>query len=78
MRVYHGCSNVFVTEEFLYRPDIVTILKKMGGKRVAQGMAAAGLVDAGCPNGLFDGVLEHAFIEMMSPDDSGTGILRAF
>jgi hypothetical protein len=36
MSIDHGRTHVFVSQEFLYRPDIVAVLEKMGGETVAE------------------------------------------
>ena len=32
MGVYHGTSNILMTEQFLYGANIITILEQVGGK----------------------------------------------
>lgn len=38
MCIDHRCSHVFVTQEFLDRADVISILQKIRGKGMAQGM----------------------------------------
>jgi hypothetical protein len=45
--VDHGGLDILVTEELLDSPDIVTILKQMGGEAVAEGVGSYRLGDAG-------------------------------
>jgi len=65
--VDHGGPNVFVTEKFLYGAYIVTIVEKMGGERMTQGMAAAVLVDAGGGYGLLYSALDGRLADVMTP-----------
>ncbi len=65
MGVDHGGADVFVAEELLDGANVVAGFEEMGGKAVAEGMAAGWLLDAGGDDGLFDGVLEVLFGEVV-------------
>lgn len=43
MRMDHGPTDVQMLEEFLDRPNIIAVLKQMGGKRMMGGVVHAGL-----------------------------------
>ncbi len=58
-------------KEFLDRPDIVAVLKQMGGKGMPEGVTTGRLGDPGFPDGLFDSPLQDGFVEMMPPSLSG-------
>ena len=58
MGVNHRRRDIFVSEQFLNCPDVVTGLKQMCSKTVAKSMAAGGFVHTGSADGEFDGVLE--------------------
>jgi len=44
MGVDHRCANVFMAKKFLDGADIITSIKQMRGKRVAEGVAT-GVLD---------------------------------
>src|SRR2546430_16268215 len=58
MGVNHRRRDIFVSEQFLNCPDVITGLKQMCSKTVAKSMAAGGFVHTGSADGEFDGVLE--------------------
>ena len=78
MRIDHGCADVLMSEEFLDGTDIVSLFEEVGSERVAEGMAAAVLGDAGLADGIRDGTLEGAIIGMMSVFSLGRVDLTAF
>lgn len=65
MRIDHRRADVFVPEQLLNRPDVVAILKQMGGKGMPEGVTTGRLGDPGCPHGLSDRSLQDGFVEMM-------------
>jgi hypothetical protein len=66
--VDHGGFHVFVAEEFLDGADVVAVLEKMGGERVAEGVTTDALGDLSVAGGLFEGFLEAAFVEVIADD----------
>ena len=65
MRVDHGRADVLMAQQFLDRPNIIAVLKQMGGKRMPEGVATGRFGDPGSPNGFFDRPLQDGFMEMM-------------
>src|SRR5512139_3074985 len=49
MGVDHRRADIPVSEQFLYRPDVVAILEQMSGEGVAEGMAGDVFLDSGHP-----------------------------
>jgi len=47
MQIDHRCIKVFMSHEFLYRPDVRAAHKQVSGKGVAERMAGGMLMDAG-------------------------------
>ena len=47
MRVNHGRLHIFMTQQFLNRPDIIPAGKQVRGKAVPQGVTAAVFGNAG-------------------------------
>lgn len=47
MGVDHGGSDISMAKQLLHCPDVVSALKKMSGKGVAEGVATGMLVDSG-------------------------------
>lgn len=45
MGIDHRGADILVPEKFLYRPDVVSILKQVCGKRMTERVAARGLGD---------------------------------
>jgi hypothetical protein len=74
MGVDHSRADVAVAEELLNGADVVTVLEEVGGKAVAEGVAARVLVDAGVADGLFDGALEGGFSGMVPADPAGARV----
>ena len=52
-------------QEFPHRADVVPIFEQTGGKTVAEGVAGNALVDPGPLDGLPDGLLQAALIDMV-------------
>jgi len=59
VRVDHRRPDVAVTEEFLNRTDIVTVLEQMSREGVAEGVAARGPGKSGPRDGVFDRALDR-------------------
>ncbi len=67
MGIDHGGPDIFVTEQFLYRADVVAVLQQMGGEAVPRGMTAAMLVDFGGGYALFHRTLDGRLAEVVTP-----------
>src|SRR3990172_1845538 len=72
--VNHRGTDVPVTQQFLDRPDVVSVLEQVGGERVTERVAGDVLFDAGQSRRIFDGALKDGFVQMMSTPNSGFGI----
>jgi len=59
VRVDHRRPDVAVTEEFLNRTDIVTVLEQVSREGVTEGVAARGLEKSGPRDGVFDRALDR-------------------
>lgn len=55
-----------MSKEFLDGTDIVSLFEEVSCERVAEGMAASVLGDAGLADGDGDGALEGAFVGMVA------------
>lgn len=64
--VYHGRTDIGVSEQLLNRADIAAIFQQMGGKGMAHGVRAGWLRDAGLEPCIFDGLLENRLVEVVS------------
>jgi hypothetical protein len=58
MRIDHGGADVPVSEEFLDCPDIIAVLKWMGGKRMPEGVTTGWFGDPSFPNSFLDRSLQ--------------------
>ena len=58
MGVNHCRGDVFVSEQFLHRTDVVATLQQVRGKTMPECVAAGGLGNPGGANGVFHGVLQ--------------------
>src|SRR2546425_506667 len=67
MGVDHGGGDVAVAEQLLDGSDVVAALQKVGRKRMAQGVAARGLGDAGLAYGNLDEPLQDGLVQVMAP-----------
>jgi hypothetical protein len=56
--INHRGRNIFVPEEFLNGPDIITVLQKMGSETVPKRMTARRFRDTAGPDGILDRVLQ--------------------
>jgi len=64
--VNHGRGEVLVPEELLDAADIISVLQQMRSKTVPESMAARGFGYGGRADGVFDGILQVPFREMMA------------
>jgi hypothetical protein len=76
MGVDHGGGDIRMSQEFLHRADVVACFEQMGGKGMAQGMAARLLIDTGPQGRIFHGFLDQAFMGVVPPHLPAAGILR--
>jgi hypothetical protein len=65
MGVDHGRTCVPVAEQFLNRPEVVSVLEEMGGEAVPQGVGCGGLLDARSKHGLAERPLHSCLMEMV-------------
>src|SRR5213594_819331 len=77
MGVDHGGGHVAVTEQLLDGSDVVAALQKVGRERMAQGVAARGLGDAGLADGDFDEPLQDGLVQVMAPPLPRLEVARA-
>ncbi len=66
MSVNHGCTGVFVAQQFLHRADIIAIRQQVGSKAVPQCMTANGLGNCTQIYGLSNRFLNAADMQVMS------------
>ncbi len=75
--VDHGRLDVFVAEQFLDGADVVPGHQEVGGKRVAHGMAAGSFGNARSADGLFDGLLDNRWVQVVAANGVGPGVSAA-
>ena len=68
--VDHRGRHVLVSEEFLDRPNVVPVFKKVGGEGMAKRVATGRLGDSSLASGFFDGLLNDGFMQVIG--DVGT------
>ncbi len=78
MRIDHGCLYVFVPEELLNSPNIVSILQKMYSERVSKRVAPRPLCHSRSDARFFPSFLDQRLIHVMSVLLSGSRVLPAF
>ena len=66
MCIDHRGRHVLVSEEFLDRPNVVPVFKKMGCEGMAKRVATGRLGDSSLASGFFDGLLNDGFMQVMS------------
>jgi hypothetical protein len=59
MGIAHRCTDIFVSEQFLDRADVIPIFQEMGRKTMAQRMTTAAFLEAGVLESVFDGLVQH-------------------
>lgn len=74
MGVNLGRFTILVSEQFLDCPDVIPILQKMCGERVAQGVGACGFDNTGALHGLFDYPVQGLFVNVVSSFNPGPWI----
>ena len=78
MRINLRGTHIRVPQQLLNRADIVTTLQQVGGKRVAQGMAACRFIDARTSNRRFNGTLERLFPKVVPAYDACSWVYCRF
>jgi hypothetical protein len=63
--VDHCGAHVLVAQQLLDRADVLAPLQQVGGKRMAEGVAAGCLGHASCRDGPLHGLLHDARIQMV-------------
>jgi hypothetical protein len=66
VRVDHGGAQVTVSEQFLDRANVVTVLEEMRREGVPEGVTRGSLGQARLEDGFLDRPLEHGFMEVMT------------
>ena len=74
VRVDHRGLHVFVSEEFLDGPDVVSGHQQVSGEGVAESVAAHSLVDPCVANGLFYRPMDDRVVQVMAAGLVGPGI----
>src|SRR2546422_32543 len=77
MRVDHRSPNVFMSEKFLDRSDVITVLKEMSGEAMTQCVTASVLDDARISNRSFQRVLNGRVRDVVSALHAAARIQRA-
>lgn len=65
MRIDHGRTDILMAQQFVDRPNIVTVLKQMRGKRMPEGVTTGRFGDPSFPDGFFHSPLQDGFVKMM-------------
>jgi hypothetical protein len=76
MSVDHRRFDVPMAEQFLNRPDIIAILKQVGGKAVAQRVTTNPRAQPGFAGSLFHSPLQYRLMQMMPPLDPRARVER--
>jgi len=67
MGVNHSCANVYVAKKFLDSTNIITSLRQMRGKRVAEGVATGVFDYTRIADCFPDHPLKNRLVDMMPP-----------
>jgi hypothetical protein len=59
-----------MAQQFLDRPDVVSVLEQVGGERVTECVAGEMLFDIGQGCRFFDGALKDGFVQMVPTPNS--------
>ena len=76
MCVDHGCIDIFVPQQLLNDPDIVSRFEHVCGKTVAQGVTARHLRQISFSHRFFYGTLYKGGVNMPAHDPAASGINR--
>ena len=74
MGVNHGRFDILVSQKGLDFTDVDAVHEEMGGETVAQCVNGRLLRNARFPGGGSHSLLDGRFIQVMTPDDSASGI----
>ena len=72
--INHGCLKILMSEEFLDRSNVITLLQKVGGKAVSERMDGGLFGDIGLDEGRFEGLLQGRWMNMVSSYGEGSRI----
>jgi hypothetical protein len=72
--VNHRRLHISVSEEFLNCANIIAIFQQVRGERMPKHVTVGRPSQPDCARGLFDGSLEHRFVQMMPPVFTGPGV----
>jgi hypothetical protein len=62
----HGGFDIFMAKQFLDGANVVAGFQEMGGKGMAKSMKGDVFFDARQPGGVFDSLLQAAFVEVVT------------
>jgi len=71
VEVDHGGGNVRMAEQILDCPDVDAAFEKVGGERMAQGVAGGGFGEPGLAGGFLELALHGSFVDVVSGDPAG-------
>jgi hypothetical protein len=74
--VDHGGFDIFMSQEFLHRSDIVPILEQVGGEGMAKGMGGDRFIDFRSAGRSFDRSLKVRFVQMVTLFDPAHRVYR--
>jgi len=66
MEVNHGGGNIRVAEQVLDSSDVDAAFEKVGGERMAHGVAGGGLGEPGLAHGFLELALHGDFVDVVS------------
>lgn len=73
--VDHGGAHIFVSQEFLNGPDVMTVFQEVGCEGMAEGVAGDAFGKAGLDGGQFHGALDGGFVEVVAAALAGFGVV---
>lgn len=76
MKINHRGRNVFMAEQILHAPHVITGFEQMGGERMTQHMGRNGFGNARAVGSDFDGALHRSGLEVVDFLASVEGIAR--
>jgi len=74
MGIDHRCPHVFVAQEFLYGPDVVTVFQKMRGETMSKRVASPTFCDQRLSHSFAHRFLDETLVKMMATLDVGPWI----
>jgi hypothetical protein len=76
MRVHHSCFHILMSEEFLDRPAILSLLEQMRRKAVSKGITTDAFSEPRRTTRPTDGSLQSTLIGVMPADGPRAGVSR--